>query len=156
GLTVACARCHDHKFDPIPTGDYYSLYGIFRNCAERQVLAAKSIGSGPEAEAFAKSLQERLKKLDDGLAAQREAAAGRARTRVADYLLAQLELQNYPEEGFDQIIATDDLVPATVRRWRDYLASGRAAGDPVFAAWYAFDRLPAAEFSSHAGRVCRE
>ena len=30
GLTVACARCHDHKFDPIPTTDYYSLAGIFR------------------------------------------------------------------------------------------------------------------------------
>ncbi len=29
GLTVACARCHDHKFDPIPTHDYYSLAGIF-------------------------------------------------------------------------------------------------------------------------------
>ncbi len=28
GLTVSCARCHDHKFDPIPTEDYYSLYGI--------------------------------------------------------------------------------------------------------------------------------
>ncbi|MXW64744.1 MAG: DUF1553 domain-containing protein [Bacteroidetes bacterium SB0662_bin_6] len=31
GLTVACARCHDHKFDPIPTTDYYSLYGIFES-----------------------------------------------------------------------------------------------------------------------------
>ena len=29
GLTVSCARCHDHKFDPIPTADYYSLAGIF-------------------------------------------------------------------------------------------------------------------------------
>ena len=29
GLTLACARCHDHKFDPIPTADYYSLAGIF-------------------------------------------------------------------------------------------------------------------------------
>ncbi|MEL6592111.1 MAG: DUF1549 and DUF1553 domain-containing protein [Bacteroidota bacterium] len=29
GLTVACARCHDHKFDPIPTADYYRLYGLF-------------------------------------------------------------------------------------------------------------------------------
>ena len=28
-LTVTCARCHDHKFDPIPTADYYSLAGIF-------------------------------------------------------------------------------------------------------------------------------
>lgn len=31
GLTVACARCHDHKFDPIPTTDYYALYGIFKS-----------------------------------------------------------------------------------------------------------------------------
>jgi hypothetical protein len=29
GLSVSCARCHDHKFDPIPTTDYYALYGIF-------------------------------------------------------------------------------------------------------------------------------
>ena len=28
GLSVQCARCHDHKFDPIPTADYYALYGI--------------------------------------------------------------------------------------------------------------------------------
>jgi cytochrome c553 len=34
GLTVSCARCHDHKFDPIPTADYYSLYGVFANTAE--------------------------------------------------------------------------------------------------------------------------
>ena len=27
GLTIACARCHDHKLDPIPTSDYYGLYG---------------------------------------------------------------------------------------------------------------------------------
>ncbi len=31
GMTVACARCHDHKFDPIPTTDYYALAGIFRD-----------------------------------------------------------------------------------------------------------------------------
>jgi Protein of unknown function (DUF1553)/Protein of unknown function (DUF1549)/Planctomycete cytochrome C len=31
GITVGCARCHDHKFDPIPTQDYYALYGIFKS-----------------------------------------------------------------------------------------------------------------------------
>lgn len=31
GMTVSCARCHDHKFDPIPTADYYALAGIFRS-----------------------------------------------------------------------------------------------------------------------------
>lgn len=34
GFTVACARCHDHKFDPIPTQDYYSLYSVFASTKE--------------------------------------------------------------------------------------------------------------------------
>ncbi len=37
GLTVTCARCHDHKFDPIPTKDYYSLHGVFASCYEPSV-----------------------------------------------------------------------------------------------------------------------
>ena len=54
GLTLACARCHDHKFDPIPTRDYYGLAGIFhstRILAERRRRrrphggAARSLGA---------------------------------------------------------------------------------------------------------------
>ena len=37
GLTVACSRCHDHKFDPIPAMDYYALYGIFKSSREELV-----------------------------------------------------------------------------------------------------------------------
>jgi len=36
-MTVTCARCHDHKFDPIPTKDYYSLHGIFASSTEPDV-----------------------------------------------------------------------------------------------------------------------
>jgi hypothetical protein len=35
GLTVACARCHDHKFDPITAADYYALYGVFASASEK-------------------------------------------------------------------------------------------------------------------------
>jgi hypothetical protein len=38
GLTVACARCHDHKFDPIPTADYYSLAGILHSTGIRETV----------------------------------------------------------------------------------------------------------------------
>jgi Protein of unknown function (DUF1553)/Protein of unknown function (DUF1549)/Planctomycete cytochrome C len=38
GLTVSCARCHDHKFDPVPTADYYSLYGVFASSVEPKDL----------------------------------------------------------------------------------------------------------------------
>lgn len=48
-LTVTCARCHDHKFDPIPTKDYYSLHGIFASCTEPQIEPVISkITSSPE------------------------------------------------------------------------------------------------------------
>ena len=35
GLTVACARCHDHKYDPISAADYYALYGVFASSQEK-------------------------------------------------------------------------------------------------------------------------
>jgi cytochrome c553 len=48
GLTVACARCHDHKFDPIPTADYYSLYGIFASSMEPENLPVIGKQGTPE------------------------------------------------------------------------------------------------------------
>jgi len=46
GLTVSCARCHDHKFDPIPTADYYALAGIFTSTANAAGVRNKMGGSG--------------------------------------------------------------------------------------------------------------
>ena len=49
--SVACARCHDHKFDPIPTRDYYSLYGVFASSVEPGDLPI--IGQARDPVAFA-------------------------------------------------------------------------------------------------------
>ena len=46
GLTVACARCHDHKYDPIPTKDYYSLYSIFSNIRQPKNCRCSGSPSG--------------------------------------------------------------------------------------------------------------
>jgi hypothetical protein len=43
GLTVACARCHDHKFEPIPTADYYSLHGVFASVNRINPLAEEQL-----------------------------------------------------------------------------------------------------------------
>ena len=48
GLTVTCARCHDHKFDPIPTTDYYALAGIFTSTDNCAGLRNKMGGGGLE------------------------------------------------------------------------------------------------------------
>src|SRR5258707_13306325 len=65
GLTVACARCHDHKFDPIPTRDYYSLHGVFASSvepAELPLLHKSDPTAGPTP--FLKELQARQEKVD--------------------------------------------------------------------------------------------
>ncbi len=61
GLTVTCARCHDHKFDPIPSDDYYSLYGVFASSIEpaELPLLAQPDRATPESADFARKLKER-------------------------------------------------------------------------------------------------
>ncbi len=49
GLTVGCARCHDHKYDPIPTRDYYRLLCAFTPVVRREWLIGSASGSGTNA-----------------------------------------------------------------------------------------------------------
>lgn len=142
-LTVQCARCHDHKYDPIPTADYYSLYGVFHGCDDRLVPLAKT----DDAE-----LAKRQQKLAETMAKHRGEANARLRRRVGDYLAAQLEMEKYPEEGFDQILGPDDLIPASVRSWRDFLhTSKKNIFHPIFGPWFALVSLPKADFPVAAG-----
>jgi hypothetical protein len=65
GLTVGCARCHDHKYDPIPQKDYYSLYGVFASSVEPRDLP--QIGEPeqtPAYLAFAKELKARQEAVE--------------------------------------------------------------------------------------------
>jgi len=61
GLTVTCARCHDHKFDPIPTTDYYALHGVFASTIEP---LEKPIIRQPNPVEFA-DFQQKTKVLED-------------------------------------------------------------------------------------------
>ena len=155
GLTVACARCHDHKYDPIPTRDYYSLYGVFQSCAER-IVPIDEPGTNDAHEPFAEELVKRKQKLAETLSARRKEVADRNRARIGDYLQAQLALEKYPYEGFDQILAKTDLLPLFVRRFEQYLQQAAQRNDPVFAAWHAYAALPAAEFSGRAATVTEQ
>jgi len=67
GLTVACARCHDHKFDPVTTRDYYALAGVFASTqvADRPLLPLPLRDQIVEAHLRLDTLQESLKKQKD-------------------------------------------------------------------------------------------
>jgi mono/diheme cytochrome c family protein len=66
GLTVSCARCHDHKFDPIPTADYYSLYDVFANSIEPKEDAwLHPVPKTPELVAYLTQMQAADQKKTD-------------------------------------------------------------------------------------------
>jgi Protein of unknown function (DUF1549)/Protein of unknown function (DUF1553)/Planctomycete cytochrome C len=84
GLTLGCARCHDHKFDPILTGDYYSLAGVFKSTKtmESLVTIAKwnenplaNEKETAQLKEYTAKVAESKKKADDFLEEQRKALA---------------------------------------------------------------------------------
>ncbi|VTS02993.1 Uncharacterized protein OS=Planctomyces maris DSM 8797 GN=PM8797T_29703 PE=4 SV=1: PSCyt1: PSCyt2: PSD1 [Gemmata massiliana] len=84
GLTVACARCHDHKFDPIPTKDYYSIAGIYMGTT----MSDAPLGPPDEVKAFTtaqtdlKKVNEKLKKTQAEIKAKKDSWP----TRIAKLL----------------------------------------------------------------------
>jgi hypothetical protein len=146
GLTVSCARCHDHKFDPIPTADYYSLYGVFSASSERTTLLAEDALQDARYAPFAEGLKERETKLQERFAAKTVELEERLRGQVDRYLAAVPTAESLPTDDFYEIRNTEDLNPTIVRRWSSFNAR-QGIDDPVFGAWNRLAPLEGAEFA---------
>lgn len=153
GLTVACARCHDHKYDPITTREYYGLYGVFQNCVERlEPLPPTAEAPAPTPE-FTAELEKRQRAFDELTATHRRQGSERLRRRLSEYLLAQRTLDTYPEQSFVQLSSADDLLPGLVRRWEVLLKRAEVLRDPVFSAWTAYAQLDDDDFATRAADI---
>ncbi len=64
GLTTACARCHDHKFDPIPQKDYYALHGVFSSSTEPDLTDLPEISDQAPAPSYQESKAKFLSELE--------------------------------------------------------------------------------------------
>jgi cytochrome c553 len=88
GLTVACARCHDHKFDPIPQRDYYALAGIFLS-TETRYGTAQGVQNRHASELIELPTSADVPKLDKTLSATERA---RLEARLEELKAEQREL----------------------------------------------------------------
>jgi uncharacterized protein DUF1553/uncharacterized protein DUF1549 len=124
GLTVACARCHDHKFDPIPQQDYYSLAGIFQSSK----LADVPLAPNEQVRAYEEK-QSQIKQADGELKAflkaEKKAVADSRAGEVALYVCAAWDYETRRQKNLgwsvkDQAKA-DALEAALLNRWVGFL-----------------------------------
>ena len=112
GLTVGCAQCHDHNYDPIPTRDYYSLLGVFRGSqTEQYPLVAKADVESYEKQK--KRIDELKEVLADYIDLQQKQLVDTLARHTADYMVAAWK-KDYSNPRLDR---------ETLDRWVKYLAS---------------------------------
>ncbi len=112
GLTIGCARCHDHKFDPIPTTDYYALAGIFKSTKtmENHKVVAKwferPLATPAELEQI-QAINRDMESVQASLQMLQIAASKRVlkemKNSIADNLLATVELIEFEAQAKKQI-----------------------------------------------------
>ena len=93
GLTLGCARCHDHKFDPIPTADYYALAGIFKSTKTMESL--KTIAKWHE-NSVATPAEKRLREKHDELIDAQKKVVTAFTEKANAQLLVSLKIDKLP------------------------------------------------------------
>ena len=117
GLTVACAQCHNHKFDPIPQTDYYSILGIFNNTKMNEYpLSSESVVKEYKDRKQKAGSQQKM--LDDYVRSQGLQLAQIHATHTADYLMA---VHNDKLADREKNAAQAGLDLETLNNWIAYL-----------------------------------
>jgi hypothetical protein len=154
--TVSCARCHDHKTDPITMGDYYSIYSILENSSEPGELPV--IGTAPDAAAHQAYLAEIAALAEKDRAARQE---------IINHLVTPETLATYLELAWRghqgnweaptvtaESFKRGRFRPQAVLRWRDFLRPHAApdSAHPRVARWFA--EMAATTDPATAARLC--
>lgn len=124
GLSVSCARCHDHKFDPIPTADYYSLYSVFLNSPNvLEPVPIEAFRESPETEFFLEKLASRRAWLDRFRNERLADHVKEFRTPevLEKYLEAAWESRSLGNREFEALSKERNLNHYLLERWRTYL-----------------------------------
>ena len=157
GLTLACARCHDHKFDAVPTADYYSLLGVLASVDEPMDLP--ETGRSPDTDEVRRYREKRAEllaayeRLLDDLV---QGARRRLRDLAAEHLrfLVEESPNHRTVEGFIPLDTPRGLLTrGGPPRWRALIGASLARGERFFALWPVLLALPREGFPERARAV---
>ncbi|MFN0055574.1 MAG: PSD1 and planctomycete cytochrome C domain-containing protein [Planctomycetales bacterium] len=139
GLTLACARCHDHKFDPISQRDYYALAGVFRSTTYREAPlveedVVRAYDAGQQA---VKQEEQALKKFLEG---EGERLAELAARQSAKYLTALWQWKHpapgAPAPKREDLAKQSGLFHSILERWEKSLVPEQREMWPALALWF--------------------
>ncbi len=153
GLTVACARCHDHKYDAITMKDYYGLYGVFAS-AERPydlplIEDPKKVPGGVE---FEEKLAKARHELEQQIETEFVKLTENFRQRIGDYLVRAATTKPDITETtqFALSLIPEDFRPSLMQRMRRFIDERVKPNDRVFGPWAQLMSLPDEEFIAKA------
>ena len=180
GLTVACARCHDHMFDPISTKDYYALHGIFASTIEPQEKPVVEMPSSNGAADFRKKLAA-IEAADRGIYyGLIEEIQGAIFHKIGSYLLATHLMAGGKRGGTEEQIKKRTELLNSQNLNRDYVqlitrgryaptgkgkdksapresrGEGRELMQAVYGPFKAFSELKDSEFATKAPALAAE
>jgi hypothetical protein len=121
GLTVTCARCHDHKYDPISQKDYTALAGVFASSGFKEYLLSpqQAVENYRTQHAKLKAKAEEIEELAEEATYR---IAETLATEIPQYMLAvRKALMATPRPDLEKLANQDKLNPALLQRWFAYL-----------------------------------
>ncbi len=133
GLTVACARCHDHKYDPISVKDYYALAGVFASSEYREypLVASNEVEEYKAKEKHVKDEEALLKSFSDS---QSLGLAEMMAHKTSRYMMAAWLSLGPPKADPAKTAAGQKLDKETLERWISYLRAPEAE-QPYLKPW---------------------
>jgi len=148
GITIGCARCHDHKFDPVPSKDYYSLYGVFASSsepAEKPLLGQSALP--PAYPQYVEERKKRTEELESFRTKKTAEAIDEVRRRTGDYLLTASQARALADGSKAEALARErKLDPGIANKWKDRLTHVDWTNRPPIRAWLQVAALSSNDF----------